>query len=585
MRERDAWSQDQVLNAMCERVKELCAENVSVDFALVTGDIAFSGKPDEYNLARDFFNALSQAAKIQKKRIYCVPGNHDIDRSRQESCFEDVRSKLDSQQLVDEMLEPDDNLHELLKREENYRRFQDEYFENQERKSTSDGLAYVSHLKIGDIILAIVGLDSAWLAKGGPEDHCNLLIGERQAINAMNLAQDVDDPPHVVITMAHHPCHLLQEFDRRVVQKRIERTSQFFHYGHLHHPEARAVVHGSDTCFTLSAGPAFEARESTNSFSVIKMDILDAKCRVTTMYSDSIRGAFSAEAFDDFEIKIIPKGMPDVDELAREIYAHWGDLFQYAYYLAALLLDLKAEFLIPAQNGYTFGALASMKTSRKCPIEEGALKFMSFQNVLRALYGRIPLQKILTRYGEMVSSYGLRLHELCKEDNALKRQLAGKEIEAKSLSDVGPEEIFAHRVKLLENVAETRDWPELCGCALRFVASPDTRLAIHARRMLALGFAHGSETEKKRAISIYQTLSDQPHALAADLGNLAGLLLECDDPDGAKGVVTRGFACFPGQVDYFRGLGHRIAGATGDENFRSLMLEEARKALENGGET
>jgi hypothetical protein len=97
----------------------------------------------------------------------------------------------------------------------------------------------VSRLTVDDVRIAIAGLDSAWLAEGGAADHGNLLIGERQVINAINLAQECDDPPHIIVGMAHHPFHLLREFDRRTVQNRVERACHFFHCGHLHEPEAR----------------------------------------------------------------------------------------------------------------------------------------------------------------------------------------------------------------------------------------------------------------------------------------------------------------------------------------------------------
>lgn len=79
---RDAWSQDVVLRAMCDCIDDLRKQGLAVDFILATGDLAFSGKSEEYALVRDFFDALCEASGVPKERIFCVPGNHDIDRSR-----------------------------------------------------------------------------------------------------------------------------------------------------------------------------------------------------------------------------------------------------------------------------------------------------------------------------------------------------------------------------------------------------------------------------------------------------------------------------------------------------------------------
>ena len=159
MNVRDAWSQDVVLAAMCRRIEKLREDGLAADFILATGDLAFSGKAAEYALARDFFEALFKASGVPKERIFCVPGNHDIDRSRQTLCFKGARSSLDSQQLVDEVLAPDDDLATLLEREQGYRRFQNGYFNNQERTPTTDGLAYISRLEIDGIDIAAFVLD------------------------------------------------------------------------------------------------------------------------------------------------------------------------------------------------------------------------------------------------------------------------------------------------------------------------------------------------------------------------------------------------------------------------------------------
>ena len=55
MRVSAAWSQDVVLKAMCEDIARQHNEGTSADFILATGDLAFSGKVDEYKLARELF--------------------------------------------------------------------------------------------------------------------------------------------------------------------------------------------------------------------------------------------------------------------------------------------------------------------------------------------------------------------------------------------------------------------------------------------------------------------------------------------------------------------------------------------------
>ena len=225
MRVSDAWSQDVVLKAMCDDTARQRKGGMSLDFILATGDLAFSGHADEYKLVASFFDALIGAAGVPREPIFCIRGNHDIDRERQRMCFLGARNFAQSPNQIDVLLSPGEDLETLLKRQENYRNFQSSYLTGQDRDRTADGLGYVSRLTTEDVRVAIVGVNSAWLAEGGVSDHGKLLIGERQIINAIDLAGRGD--PHIVIAMAHHPFHLLQDFDRRPIQGRIERSCHF----------------------------------------------------------------------------------------------------------------------------------------------------------------------------------------------------------------------------------------------------------------------------------------------------------------------------------------------------------------------
>jgi hypothetical protein len=73
MRVSTAWSQDVVLRALCEDIARKRDEGVSFDFILATGDLAFSGKAEEYKLVAEFFDALSAASGVPKAKMFCIP--------------------------------------------------------------------------------------------------------------------------------------------------------------------------------------------------------------------------------------------------------------------------------------------------------------------------------------------------------------------------------------------------------------------------------------------------------------------------------------------------------------------------------
>lgn len=584
LRARDAWSQDVVLKAMCNHIERQRAEGTAVDFVLVTGDIAFSGKETEYAMAADFLDALGAAAGVPKARIFCIPGNHDIDRDRQNLCFKGARAFLVDHNRVDELLAGGEDLETLLKRQENYRNFQKSYFTAQDKQWTADGLAYVARLTVEDVRLAVLGMDSAWLAMGGQEDHGSLLIGERQIINAINLVQGYTDAPHIVIGMAHHPFHLLREFDRRSAQSRIERACRFFHCGHLHEPESRASGHGAGGCLTLSAGASFETRQSQNTYSVVTVDLLSAKRTVKTVqYSPGI-GTFSFASTDDYPIEITSPYSCPVGELAKALEAFHAATTPLAHYLAALLLNQKAELPIPARNGYTFGSYDLLQAQDDGELKRKALAFTTFRNALNVLYKRIDLSDLLAKHGAVVVEYGTALLALRAEQPGLKARLDEYERDARALADTEPQDWSSHTDALLAELAEAGDWALLREQAQRHTDSSDPRIALEAKRMLALALANSTEEiDKSAAIDLYQSLVVARAAKVSDLGNLALLLLDAGHTDQAKAIVLDGINRSPAnQNDHLLQVGRRIVEASGDREFRKQMDEAQRAGGKHG---
>lgn len=574
MRISDAWSQDVVLKAMCDHIARQHADGVTLDFILATGDLAFSGQVDEYKLAASFFDALSEASGVVKDNIFCVPGNHDVDRERQKICFHGARTLLQNENQVDLLLSPAEDLETLRKREEAYRQFQASYFEAQDRICTADGLGYVSCISLGEVRIAILGLDSAWLAEGGMEDHGKVLIGERQVINALEQANTLD--PHIVIGMAHHPFHLFLEFDRQIVQNRIQRACRFFHCGHLHELES-SIGYSSTSCLTFSAGASFKTRHSQNTYSIVTLDLLNALSTVHIAHYNPREGCFSITPTRDYRFEL-PAITCSITELAQVMEAYSAKLAPWSHYLSALLLDQKGDLPILVQNNCAFGSIDVIQGLTDNDLKQKTFEFMSFKNVLRVFYKRVPLSEIFVQHGAVVEQYVDFLRNLSSKDSELKSRLAVQEKDAKSLANAQPHEGFSHTTLLLQELADDGEWELLRGRAQRHMDSPDPTVAIHAKRMLALSLAHSEKaTDKKMAIQIYRSLTSDRSTDFTDAGNLAILLMEVIGDDGleeAKKVLLNGIGTFPLKASYYLEIGHMIVKQTGDKNFRR-QLESA----------
>ena len=89
----DSFSQDVSCEEVLRDIPSRLAGEYPLQFIVVTGDIAFSGKSSEYEFASDFFVSLSRNLGLDINRICIVPGNHDVDRGLQAYMHEGVRSQ------------------------------------------------------------------------------------------------------------------------------------------------------------------------------------------------------------------------------------------------------------------------------------------------------------------------------------------------------------------------------------------------------------------------------------------------------------------------------------------------------------
>jgi 3',5'-cyclic AMP phosphodiesterase CpdA len=569
MRPQDAWEQDVVLRAMREDIERQHAE-LPIDFVLVSGDLAYSGKAEEYALVGQFFTALAAAAGVQIERIFCIPGNHDIDRGRQRLCFRGARAALQDPNITDAFLASPaaDDFQTLLQRQQAYRRFQTDFFGGQQRSATGDGLGYVSRLSIDGIRIAILALDSAWLAEGGVDDHLKLLIGERQVLNAIELLRTSLEPPHIVAAMAHHPLHLLQDFDRRTVQARIDAYCHFFHSGHLHNPETRPT---GDRCLTLTAGASFETRHTHNAYSVITLDLLRGVRTARIAHYTPTDLAFSSVWMRDYRIEVLPAGACEVGELAGAIAARSASA--WPHYVAALLLAKKSDLPVSVAGGHVLASFEALDALLDGDLKHTTSAFLTFRNALRVLYGREPLDEIFRHHGDAVTEYCAALDALCAVDSVLRGRLDEQERDAVRLAGGESSSSFAHTSALLRELADEREWGQLREQAERHADADDTALASEAKRMLALALANSLEAaDKQAAIALYRSLAESPASDPSDTGNLATLLMEAGTPEEASDVLLRGMANCPRErLDYLAEIGYRIVDATGNREFRHQL--------------
>ena len=183
---------DQVKTKMIEKIKEhLDYNTVELDFAVITGDIAFSGK--EYVEAKSFFNDFKK--ELPKTQFLAVPGNHDVDRSQVDKCFPIYENIIDKEKIED-FLGNEKHVREKINVKFKYfREFVKEL--NPALYRSEEDYFWVKDFD--DKEVTFLGLNSCWASEGDNENF-KIALGFPQLIEALRQSQQ-----KYKILLLHHP--------------------------------------------------------------------------------------------------------------------------------------------------------------------------------------------------------------------------------------------------------------------------------------------------------------------------------------------------------------------------------------------
>lgn len=185
-------------------LRELARNFPRVDGILVSGDIAFSGQAQEYQMATDWLGTLAGIVNCPSTNISVIPGNHDIDRGvlKENDYIYDWHSDIRSEpEKADAKLRlymttklKAQALFEPLSK---YQEFAKQYgcFTSPTEPFWEKDVTFHPQVK-----LRIRGINSALLCsdKDGNQPTNQLIIGSKQATHSR-------EDGVVYLTMCHHP--------------------------------------------------------------------------------------------------------------------------------------------------------------------------------------------------------------------------------------------------------------------------------------------------------------------------------------------------------------------------------------------
>ena len=576
--EGDKFSQEQAAQSLLESVRaELGRVQQDPSFAVVTGDVAFSGQNAEYLEARAFLDKLVEATDIDPGNFYFVPGNHDVDRNLHELAYLGGNSHINSPQLVDYYLADPNRIAPLIERQAEFWSFVEDFTAGQQRITTSDGLGYVAKLDINRLIICLLGLNSAWLS-GADGEEMTLVIGERHVINAIDAARALN--PHFIIALAHHPVEWLTEWDAASCRSRLLPAADLYLRGHLHAHQVALSSSPAEPCIEIAAGSGHATRFYENSYNIASIDPRTGTCRIQHYRFLPANAQF--ETAEPMTARVAVRGsIPGssaavVEAISSEVphAAPFGD------FMAGLLTDQIGEIPVLMAGTVSFVVPSAAKEFVDEESLASVVEFLGLRNLLRLYEATVPLKTRIAEHASVILDYAASLGAMTLADPDCVSRLQGDQ---QTTGTAGNEDAGRRwSLSLLDDIRRSGDWAELESHAWNLVDSSDATTRREARAALAEALMHSDEAQKReKAFSIASELasaadaSDHEIVLAAATAEVRG-----DDAEATSIVVSALEAGRRGRelVDYARMLSARV----GSRDLRELA-DRASSAAPEGG--
>ena len=253
----DPYDRDVVLRALVCAVRTYRAQGRQPDLIFATGDIAQSGKAHEYAPASAFFDAILDAAGLERRQLFVVPGNHDVDRDQAIG----LARTLGSGEEADRYFAPVLPKPHLTQKMGAFRAWYDDYFRGIRAMPADSTCGPVERIDVRGRGVAVLPVNSALFCIDD-HDHAQLIVGRRcldDAITALG-AQDAA----LRVALIHHPLDWLSDIERSNIKSRLAREVDVILRGHLHENEVEGVQSAAGSVLHLAAGASYQTRQWPN---------------------------------------------------------------------------------------------------------------------------------------------------------------------------------------------------------------------------------------------------------------------------------------------------------------------------------
>ena len=253
----DPYDRDVVLRALVCAVRTYREQGRQPDLIFATGDIAQFGKAHEYAPASAFFDAILAAAGLERRQLFVVPGNHDVDRDQGIG----LARTLGTREEADRYFAPALPKPHLTQKMSAFRDWYDDYFRGIRAMPADSSCGPVERIDVRGCGVAVLPVNSALFCIDD-HDHAQLIVGRRcldEAITALG-AQDAA----LRVALIHHPLDWLSDIERSNIKLRLASEVDVILRGHLHENEVEGVQSAAGSVVHLAAGASYQTRQWPN---------------------------------------------------------------------------------------------------------------------------------------------------------------------------------------------------------------------------------------------------------------------------------------------------------------------------------
>lgn len=239
----------------------------TIDFIVFSGDVTFSGNNEEYDLVKgELFDPVLKVCNISPEKLFIVPGNHDIDRTKVQSLPGALLRPLESSDEAKDWLFDSEKRSVALKPFEAFTSFVSKYTHQE-----NPDYANIRKCEVDGKTVALLGINSAWMCCRRENligDKGVVVVGEPQIYDSLEEISKFD----IKIAALHHPFDWLAEFEYSQIMHRLMKGCDFILLGHRHKLRVDEIHSTIGNCVVIPAGACYNRRTHANAYNFVHLD-------------------------------------------------------------------------------------------------------------------------------------------------------------------------------------------------------------------------------------------------------------------------------------------------------------------------